>query len=308
VSDDDDITAMLDLPLAKSNRGDIMDDKKELHTDMNKEDLVAKMELLTNDPNLYDRKHMTRCGGGLNNEDTKQEVLSKVGNMTLIDTVTLIEARKPGMLATKSLGSKMSSTVVNQVQKKTEQQNCSYCGNKGHGRRANFETRKAMCPAHGQACTKCRRQDHFAAVCESVKEEVPANNKMVAKHDVQNNINTYGMDVANTHPEFDITEIGTNEPRGKTTFDMKRLHAREEPPDNEVLPKYEHSHNGNMITQNNLKKSTTSSQKGDEYEPTDDVRREEAYFIREVPINIDEIHQEDVANYRQIDGESRGSP
>ena len=34
-----------------------------LHTDMNKEDLVAKMELLTNDPNLYDRKHMTRCGG-----------------------------------------------------------------------------------------------------------------------------------------------------------------------------------------------------------------------------------------------------
>ena len=90
VSDDDDLTAILDLPLAKSNRGDIMDDKKEPHTDMNKEDLVAKMELLTNDPNLYDRKHMTnkmtRCGGGLNDEDTKQEVLSKVGNMTLTDT------------------------------------------------------------------------------------------------------------------------------------------------------------------------------------------------------------------------------
>ena len=136
---------------------------------------------------------------------------------------------------------------------------------------------------------------------------------MVAKHDVQNNINTYGMDVANTHPEFDITEIGTNEPPGKTTSDMKRLHAREEPPDNEMLPKYEHSHNGDTIPQNNLKKSTTSSKKGDEYEPMDDVRREEAYFMREVPINIDEIHQEDVANYRQIDGvanreESRGSP
>ena len=173
MSDDDDTTAMLDLPLAKSNRGDIMDDKKELHTDMNKEDLVAKMELLTNDPNLYDRKHMTnkmtRCGGGLSDEDTKQEVLSKVDNMTLTDTVTFIEARTPGMLTTESLGSKMSITVVNQVQKKTDQQNCSYCGNKGHGRRANFETRKAMCPAHGQACTKCRRQDHFAAVCESVK-------------------------------------------------------------------------------------------------------------------------------------------
>ena len=68
-SDDDDLSAMVDLPLAKPNRGDIMDDNKVtddttememgLHTDMNKEDLVAKMELLTNDPNLYDRKHMT---------------------------------------------------------------------------------------------------------------------------------------------------------------------------------------------------------------------------------------------------------
>jgi hypothetical protein len=68
-----------------------------------------------------------------------------------------------------------------------------------------------------------------------------------------------------------------------------------------------------MITQNNLKKSTTSSQKGDADEPTDYVRSEEAYFVREVPTNIDETHQEDVANYGQIDGvankeESRGSP
>ena len=97
------------------------------------------------------------------------------------------------------------------------------------------------------------------------------------------------MDVANTHPEFDITEIGTNEPPGKTTSDMQRLHTREEPKGH---------------SQNNLKKSTTSSQKGN---------ANEAYFMREVPINIDEIHQEDVANYRQIDGvankeESRGSP
>jgi hypothetical protein len=140
---------------------------------------------------------------------------------------------------------------------------------------------------------------------------------------VQNNIKvTYGMDVTNTYPEFDITEIGTNKPPGKTTSDVKGLHAREEeedhfkreePPDNRVLPKYEHSHNRNMITQNNLKKSTTSSQKGDADEPTDDVRREEAYFVREVPINIDETHQEDVAKYGQIGGvankeESKGSP
>jgi hypothetical protein len=270
---------------------------QELHTDMNKEDHVAKMELLTKDSNLYDRKHVTnkvtRRERGLNDEDTKQEVLSKVGDMTLNDTITFVEARETGKLATKSLGSKMSSTVVNQVQEKADKKNCSYCGNKGHGKRANFETRKAKCPAHGQACTKCQHKDHFAAVCESAKEDLPANDKMMAKyegkeeHDVQSSIKvTYRMDVANTYPEFDITETGTNKPPGKTTM-------KEEPPDNENF--------------------TISSQKGDVDEPTADLRREEAYSVREFPINIDETNQEDVANYGQIEGvanqeEPRGSP
>ena len=59
---------------------------------------------------------------------------------------------------------------------------------------------------------------------------------------------------------------------------------------------------------------TISSQKGDEDEPTADLRREEAYFVREYPHNIDETYQEeDVANYEQTNGvankkESRDSP
>ena len=67
------------------------------------------------------------------------------------------------------------------------------------------------------------------------------------------------------------------------------------------------------INQITLQNFTISSQKGDADEPTADLRREEAYFVREFPTNIDETHEEDVANYGQIDGvankeESRGSP
>ena len=84
--------------------------------------------------------------GGLNDEDTKQEVLSRVEEMTLDATVTFVEVRETGRSATKTLGGKMSSTVVNQVQERADQRSCTYCGKKGHGRRANFETRKANCP------------------------------------------------------------------------------------------------------------------------------------------------------------------
>jgi hypothetical protein len=102
--------------------------------------------------------------GGLNDEDTKQEVLSRVEEMTLDVTVTFVEARETGRTSTKILGGKMTSTLVNQVQERVDQRNCTYCGKKGHGRRANFETRKANCPAHSQTCAKCQRQDHFAIV------------------------------------------------------------------------------------------------------------------------------------------------
>jgi hypothetical protein len=51
--------------------------------------------------------------------------------MTLDVTVTFVEARETGRTATKILGGKMTSTLVNQVQERVEQRNCTYCGKKG---------------------------------------------------------------------------------------------------------------------------------------------------------------------------------
>jgi hypothetical protein len=105
--------------------------------------------------------------GGLNDEDTKQEVLSKVEELPLAETITFIEARETGKTATKILGGKMTSTLVNQVNEKFDDKNCSFCGKKGHGRKASFESRKANCPAYGQTCTKCKGRHHFQAACKS---------------------------------------------------------------------------------------------------------------------------------------------
>ena len=107
--------------------------------------------------------------GGLNDEDTKQEVLSKVEEMLLDTTITFVEARETGKTATKILGGKLTSSQVNQVQEKMDLRPCKNCGQKGHGKSPNFETRMAKCPAHGKKCAKCQCEGHYAKVCKSGK-------------------------------------------------------------------------------------------------------------------------------------------
>ena len=92
-----------------------------------------------------------------------------------------MEARETGKTATKILGGKLTSSLVNQVQERVDQRPCTYCGKKGHGKSANFEIRKADCPAHGHTCIKCQRQDHYATVCRSRKGDKKDNNQSDSK-------------------------------------------------------------------------------------------------------------------------------
>jgi hypothetical protein len=66
--------------------------------------------------------------GGLNDEDTKQEVLSKVDEMLLDATITFVKARETGKTALKILGGKLTSGQVNKVKQEREDQTpCNYC-------------------------------------------------------------------------------------------------------------------------------------------------------------------------------------
>ena len=94
--------------------------------------------------------------GGLNDEDTKQAVLSKVDEMPLDETITFVEARETGKTALKILGGKLSSGEIHKVQQdRADQRSCTYCGKKGHGKTPNFDLRKTDCPAYGKKCAKC---------------------------------------------------------------------------------------------------------------------------------------------------------
>lgn len=44
---------------------------------------------------------------------------------------------------------------------------CSYCGKKGHGKKASLATRKTACPAYATKCTKCGKNNHYASLCLS---------------------------------------------------------------------------------------------------------------------------------------------
>ena len=67
--------------------------------------------------------------GGLNDEDTKQAVLSKVEEMNLADTITFVEAHETGKQSLKALSGGLSSGQVHRVQDKDSQQDqrpCTY--------------------------------------------------------------------------------------------------------------------------------------------------------------------------------------
>ena len=47
----------------------------------------------------------------------------------------------------------------------TSEESCSYCGRRGHGKKAPPSIRKTACPAFGRTCTQCSKPHHFRAVC-----------------------------------------------------------------------------------------------------------------------------------------------
>ena len=43
----------------------------------------------------------------------------------------------------------------------------SYCGKKGHGKKATLAIRKTACPAYATKCTKCGKNNHYTSLCLS---------------------------------------------------------------------------------------------------------------------------------------------
>ena len=50
---------------------------------------------------------------------------------------------------------------------KNKQEQCSYCGQRGHGKNTPPRVRKEECPAYGETCKHCSKRNHFEIVCRS---------------------------------------------------------------------------------------------------------------------------------------------
>ena len=112
---------------------------------------------------------------GLNDEDTKQEVMSKVTELSLEETIAFVEARETGKKSISRLnGGGLASSQLNKINTRYKEQGqfsnnaqekCKYCGTKGHGKSPNFDLKKASCPAFDNKCQRCNRKGHFQIFC-----------------------------------------------------------------------------------------------------------------------------------------------
>jgi hypothetical protein len=108
-------------------------------------------------------------------------------NMALEDVFKFVEAKEAGKRSANRLlqsqgaaaaraslyqKGKKPAYVVKEETKRHDtntdnQEVCSYCGRKGHGKKGPPYVRKKHCPAYGKSCKKCNRLHHFDTMCRS---------------------------------------------------------------------------------------------------------------------------------------------
>ena len=99
----------------------------------------------------------------------------KKQDMSLEEMYRFVESKESGKRSIDKLAktienSGMRSSSYSKEKKKPPllpNETCSFCGRKGHGKRANPAVRKANCPAYGKTCKRCDKSHHFEAVCRS---------------------------------------------------------------------------------------------------------------------------------------------
>lgn len=124
---------------------------------------------------------------GLNDGEIQLDLLGNPNQeMTLEEMFKFIEAKEAGKRSAVTLTHSQGAAAAHSSYRrnkahygtinntKTETNNesslqgdCSYCGKKGHGRKAPPHIRKKLCPAFDQTCRKCNKLHHFMSMCRS---------------------------------------------------------------------------------------------------------------------------------------------
>jgi hypothetical protein len=132
--------------------------------------------------------HMIRdvISQGLADKEIQLELLGSDNQTpTLEETLQFIEKKESGKRSATRLSGTASIQTANATsssyrKKKHEynksdapshetKDNCSYCGQQGHGKRAPMRIRRLSCPAFSNVCGKCKIKNHYASMCRSEK-------------------------------------------------------------------------------------------------------------------------------------------
>ena len=117
---------------------------------------------------------------GLEDSEIQMDLLGdKNQNMTLEEVLRFLEAKESGkrsasrLLIPHSTSAAASSSYRRQKKDAAkgippqDQEACTYCELKGHGKSAPTRVRRKECPAFGITCNVCGRDHHFGKVCRS---------------------------------------------------------------------------------------------------------------------------------------------
>ena len=102
-------------------------------------------------------------------------------DMTLEQVLRFVEAKEAGRRSASRLLLPQATDAVAgssyRKQKKTppkDQETCTYCGTKGHGRNPPTRVRRKECLAFGTKCTYCNKDHHFEKMCRGKHGAKPA--------------------------------------------------------------------------------------------------------------------------------------
>ena len=115
---------------------------------------------------------------GLEDPEIQLELLGdKNQDMTLEQILKFVEAKEAGKRsATRLFLPHVTDAITGSTYKRQkrdiaeepslkDQDPCSYCGKRGHGKNAPARLRRKGCPAYGTVCSHCGKDHHFESVC-----------------------------------------------------------------------------------------------------------------------------------------------
>ena len=125
------------------------------------------------------------CRGLADNEIQMDLLGDSNQDMTLEQVLRFVEAKEAGKRSAAHLlipqatdhvaGSpyKRQKKPPPRNQQGPDQDSCTYCGTKGHGKNAPTRTRRSECPAFGMQYSHCSRDHHYERVCRTKHNKKP---------------------------------------------------------------------------------------------------------------------------------------